>query len=125
MENKLEMISNLFEGKEIRSVWDSNKEDYYFSVVDVVSALTDHDYDKSRNYWKWLKSQLIKEGSELVSNTNQLKMKSKKDNKNYLTDVLDTEGILRLIESIPSPKAEVFFKKCISYMIMKGCTTHG
>ena len=107
-ENKLNTITNLFEGNEIRSVWDSEKEDYYFSVVDVVGVLTNNDYQKSRNYWKWLKNKLIAEGSELVSNTNQLKMKSNKDGKNYLTDVLDTEGIFRLIESVPSPKAEPF-----------------
>ncbi len=103
--NKLDTITNLFEGKEIRSIWDSEKEEYFFSVVDVIGALTDNGYDKARNYWKWLKTELNKEGSELVSNTNQLKMKSKKDRKNYLTDVLDTKGILRLIESIPSKNA--------------------
>ena len=70
--------------------------------------LTNNDYEKSRNYWKWLKNKLNEEGSQLVSNTNQLKMKSKKDGKNYLTDTLDTKGILRLIESVPSPKAEPF-----------------
>ena len=107
MQNKIQTISNLFDGKEIRSIWDSEKEDYYFSVVDVISALTDNEYQKSRNYWKWLKNKLIEEGSELVSNTNQLKMKAK-DGKRYLTDVLDTEGIFRLIESIPSSKAEPF-----------------
>ena len=106
--DKLETISNLFEGNEIRSIWDNEKEEYYFSVVDVISALTNNDYDKSRNYWKWLKNKLNEEGSQLVSNTNQLKMKSKKDGKNYLTDTLDTKGILRLIESVPSPKAEPF-----------------
>ena len=106
-EQKLETMSNLFEGNEIRSVWDSNKEDYYFNVVDVIAVLTDNDYQKSRNYWKWLKSKLNNEGSELVSNTNQLKMKST-DGKYYNTDVLDTKGILRLIESVPSPKAEPF-----------------
>jgi len=108
VDNKLETISNLFEDKEIRSIWNSEKEDYYFSIIDIISALTDSDYDKSRNYWKWLKNKLDEEGSQLVSNTNQLKMKSPKDGKNYLTDVLDTEGIFRLIESIPSPKAEPF-----------------
>ena len=108
MDNKLETISNLFEDKEIRSIWDSEKEDYLFSVIDVINALTDSDYEKSRNYWKWLKNKLYEEGSQLVSNTNQLKMKSPKDGKSYLTDVLDTEGIFRLIESIPSPKAEPF-----------------
>ena len=81
MNNKLEMISNLFEGKEIRSIWNSEKEDYYFSVVDVIGALTDNNYNKSRNYWKWLKCKLIEEGSELVSHTNQLKLKSSKDGK--------------------------------------------
>lgn len=106
--DKLETISNLFEDNEIRSVWDNEKEEYYFSVVDVISALTNNDYEKSRNYWKWLKNKLNEEGSQLVSNTNQLKMKSKKDGKNYLTDTLDTKGILRLIESVPSPKAEPF-----------------
>ena len=107
-QNKLETISNLFEGKEIRSVWDSEKEEYYFSVVDVIGVLTDNDYQKSRNYWKWLKSKLNEEGSKLVSKTNQLKMKSSKDGKMYKTDTLDTEGIFRLIESVPSPKAESF-----------------
>ena len=106
-EQKLETMSNLFEGNEIRSIWDSDKEDYYFNVVDVIAVLTDNDYQKSRNYWKWLKSKLNNEGSELVSNTNQLKMKST-DGKYYNTDVLDTKGILRLIESVPSPKAEPF-----------------
>lgn len=108
MNNKLETLSNLFEGKEIRSIWDSTKEEYYFSVIDVISALTDNDYDKSRNYWKWLKNKLKEEGSQLVSDTNQLKMKSSKDGKNYKTDSLDTKGIFRLIESIPSSKAEPF-----------------
>ena len=106
--DKLETISNLFDGNEIRSIWNNEKEEYYFSVVDVISALTNNDYEKSRNYWKWLKNKLNEEGSQLVSNTNQLKMKSKKDGKNYLTDTLDTKGILRLIESVPSPKAEPF-----------------
>ena len=106
-EEKLKTITNLFEGNEIRSIWVSEREEYYFSVVDVIGALTDNEYSKSRNYWKWLKGKLIDEGSELVSNTNQLKMKAK-DGKMYLTDVLDTKGILRLIESVPSSKAEPF-----------------
>ncbi len=106
-QDKLETISNLFEGKEIRSIWNSEKEDYYFSVVDVIGVLTDNDYAKARNYWKWLKSKLSDEGSELVSNTNQLKMKAQ-DGKLRETDTLDTKGIFRLIESIPSPKAEPF-----------------
>ena len=78
---------------------------YYFSVIDIIGALTDNDYQKSRNYWKWLKSKLKDEGSELVSNTNRLKLKAQ-DGKMRETDVLDTKGIFRLIESIPSPKAE-------------------
>ena len=102
--DKLDTILNIFEGKEIRSIWDGEKEEYYFSVVDVISVLTDNDYQKSRNYWKWLKGKLLDEGSEVVSNTNQLKMKSQ-DGKLRETDTLDTKGILRLIESVPSPKA--------------------
>ena len=105
--DKLSTITNLFEGNEIRSVWDSEKEDYCFSVVDVIGALTGGDYNKSRNYWKWLKNKLNKEGSQLVSNTNQLKMRAK-DGKIRETDTLDTKGTLRLIESVPSPKAEPF-----------------
>lgn len=102
---KLQTITNLFENNEIRSIWNSEEEEYYYSVVDVITALTNSDYQKSRNYWKWLKGKLHNEGSELVSNTNQLKMKSK-DGKYYNTDTLDTKGIFRLIESVPSPKAE-------------------
>ncbi len=109
-QSKLETISNLFEGKEIRSIWDKEKEDYYFSVVDVIGVLTDNEYNKARNYWKWLKGKLNDEGSQLVRITNQQKIKAK-DGKYYKTDTLDTKGILRLIESIPSPKAEVFCTK--------------
>ena len=105
--DKLETVTNLFEDSTIRSVWDSEKEEYYFSVVDVIGALTNNDYKKSRNYWKWLKNKLNNEGSELVSITNQLKMKST-DGKCYNTDTLDIKGIFRLIESVPSPKAEPF-----------------
>lgn len=107
MKNKLELISNLFEGVEIRSVWDPEKEEYYFSVVDVISALTESN--NPRNYWHMLKKRMDdEEKSELSTKCVQLKMKSSKDGKMYLTDTLDTEGILRLIESIPSPKAEPF-----------------
>ena len=105
MKNKLETISNLFEDKEIRSIWDSEKEEYYFSVVDVVSALTESN--DARKYWSVLKLRLKKEGSELTTNCSQLKLKSS-DGKYYNQDVLDTKGILRLIESVPSPKAEPF-----------------
>ncbi len=107
MNNKLETISNLFEGSEIRSIWDSEKEEYYFSVVDVISALSDSN--NPRNYWNMLKKRMKKEEqSELSTKCVQLKMKSRKDGKSYSTDTLDTKGILRLIESIPSPKAEPF-----------------
>ena len=102
----LETINKVFEGHKIRSIWDEDKEEYYFSVVDVIEVLTDSP--NPRNYWNMLKSRLIDEGSELYTNSVQLKMRSKKDGKNYLTDTLDTKGILRLIESIPSPKAEPF-----------------
>ena len=105
--NKLETISNLFEGSEIRSIWDSEKEDYYFRVVDIISALTESN--NPRNYWNTLKRRMTEEEkSELYAKCVQLKMKSQKDGKSYLTDTLDTQGILRLIESIPSPKAEPF-----------------
>ena len=105
MQEKLETISNLFEGKEIRSIWDSEKEDYFFSVVDVISALTGNE--RPRKYWNDLKSKLIQEGSQVSEKIGQLKMLAK-DGKLRKTDVLDTKGILRLIESIPSPKAEPF-----------------
>ena len=104
-DNKLETISNLFEGKEIRSVWDAEKEEYYFSVVDVINALTDSK--EPRKYWSVLKNRLKKEGSELTTKCSQLKMKAS-DGKMRMRDVLDTKGILRLIESVPSPKAEPF-----------------
>ena len=106
MNNKLETISNLFEDKEIRSIWDSEKEEYYFSVVDIIGALTNANIP--RNYWSDLKRKLSVEGSQLHENIVQLKMKSKKDGKSYLTDTLDTKGVLRLIESVSSPKAEPF-----------------
>ena len=107
MENdKLETISNLFEGKEIRSMWDAEKEEYYFSVVDVIGALTESK--DSKDYWYRLKKRMTEEEkSELSTKCRQLKLKSK-DGKFYSTDTLDTKGILRLIESVPSPKAEPF-----------------
>ena len=103
--SKLETISNLFEGKEIRSIWDSEKEEYFFSVVDVVGALTDSK--EPRKYWSVLKNRLKKEGSELTTNCSQLKMLAP-DGKMRLRDAMTTKDILRLIESIPSPKAEPF-----------------
>ncbi len=97
----------IFEDKKIRTQWNEMEEKWYFSVVDVVAVLTENDYQKARNYWKWLKNKLIQEGSELVSNTNQFKMKAY-DGKLRDTDVMTTEQILRLIQSIPSKKAEPF-----------------
>ena len=105
-QDKLKMISNLFEEKEIRSIWDSEKEEYYFSVVDIINALAEPK--EPRKYWNDLKRKLQNEGSELSEKIGQLKMKSLKDGKMYNTDTLDTAGIFRLIESIPSPKAEPF-----------------
>ena len=105
-ETKLNTITKLFEGSEIRSIWNSDEEDYYFSIVDVISALTNANIP--RNYWSDLKRKLISEGSELHEKIVQLKFTSKKDGKRYLTDTLNTEGIFRLIESVPSPKAEPF-----------------
>jgi len=104
-EKKLETMTNLFESSEIRSIWDSEKEDYYFSVVDVISALTDSNIPK--RYWSDLKNKLINEGSQLYEKIVRLKFKAK-DGKYRETDTLDTEGIFRLIESVPSPKAEPF-----------------
>ena len=107
MENdKLETISNLFEGKEIRSIWDAEKEEYYFSVVDVIEALTESR--DSKDYWYRLKKRMTEEEkSEISTKCRQLKLKST-DGKFYSTDTLDTKGILRLIESVPSQKAEPF-----------------
>ena len=95
-QNKLQTITNLFEDSTIRSIWDSEKEEYYFSVVDVIGALTDSNIPK--RYWSDLKRKLLSEGSQLYEKIVQLKMMSKNDGKMYLTDVLDTKGIFRLIE---------------------------
>ena len=97
----------IFEDKKIRAKWNDKQEKWYFSVVDVIAVLTDNDYQKSRTYWKWLKNKLKEEGSELVSNTNQLKMKAY-DGKLRDTDAMNIEQVLRLIQSIPSKKAEPF-----------------
>ena len=98
----------LFGGNQIRSVWDEDNEKWYFSIVDVVAVLTDNDdYQLARNYWKVLKNRLIKEGNEPVTNCNQLKLPAA-DGKMRMTDVADTEQLLRIIQSIPSPKAEPF-----------------
>ena len=99
----------LFENQEIRSAWDAENEEWYFSIVDVVGVLTDAlDYNAANNYWKVTKHRMVKEGNELVTSCNQLKLKSPKDGKRYSTDVANTEQLLRIIQSIPSKKAEPF-----------------
>ncbi len=103
----METALKLFEDKKIRTHWDESQEKWYFSVVDVVAALTGSDYQHARNYWKVLKTRLKSEGNQSVTNCNQLKMQSS-DGKFYNTDVADTEQILRLIQSVPSKKAEPF-----------------
>ena len=97
----------IFEEKKVRTLWDSETEEWYFSVVDVVAVLTDSDYQTARNYWKVLKNRLKKEGNETVTNCNRLKLISE-DGKMRLTDVATTQQLFRLIQSIPSPKAEPF-----------------
>ena len=104
-EKKLETISNLFDGNTIRSIWNSEKGDYYFSVIDVISALTGSNIPK--RYWSDLKKKLINEGSQVYDNIVRFKLLAS-DGKYRETDTLDTKGILRLIESVPSPKAEPF-----------------
>ena len=95
-----------FDGQDIRRVYDEASETWWFSVVDVVQVLTQHaDYQGARNYWKVLKNRLLKEGSQSVTSCNRLKLPAA-DGKNYLTDVATAETLLRLVQSIPSPKAE-------------------
>ena len=105
MKNELKFVEKAFEGRKIRSIWNSNEEKFYISVIDIVSVLTDNEYQIARNYWKVLKNRLKKEGNETVTNCNQLKLLSQ-DGKNRMTDVVDIEGMFRLIESIPSKRAE-------------------
>ena len=99
----------LFEGKRVRIVWDAEQEKYYFSVVDIVQVLTDSA--DGRKYWNKLKERLRNEGNESVTNCHQLKLPSS-DGKKYLTDVADLQGIFRLIQSIPSKKAEPAKRVC-------------
>ena len=110
----MESQIQLFEQQQVRSVWDGEREKWWFSVVDIVAILTDSDYQNARKYWKVLKGRLKDEGCELFSETNelvtncyQLKLLAP-DGKMRLTDVADTEQILRLVQSIPSKKAEPF-----------------
>ena len=95
----------LFEERKVRAIWDDEQEEWYFSIVDVISILTDSP--NSRKYWSVLKTRLKREGSELTTNCSQLKMQAA-DGKKYLTDVANTEQLFRLIQSVPSPKAEPF-----------------
>lgn len=98
----------LFEEKKIRSVWDDKEEKWYFSIVDVCAVLTEQpDAEHARNYWKVLKHRLIKEGNQTVTTCNRLKLRAA-DGKLRLTDVANTEQLFRLIQSVPSPKAEPF-----------------
>ena len=103
MNSQLKLLEKEFENERIRTVWNKEQEKYYISVVDIVSILTESD--NSNNYWKVLKHRLKQEGNESVTNCNQLKLKAS-DGKYYNTDVVDIEGMFRLIESIPSKKAE-------------------
>ena len=108
MPNETDGIIKRFEQRTIRSLWDEERQEWYFSIVDVVGALTDSpDYQTGRKYWNKLKQRLHEEGSELVTNCHQLKMPAA-DGKMRLTDAADTEQLLRIIQSIPSPKAEPF-----------------
>lgn len=100
-------VAKIFEEKKVRTVWDDEQEKWYFSIVDVCAVLTDSDYQKARKYWKVLKGRLAKEGNETVTNCYQLKLKAD-DGKMRMTDVADTKQLFRLIQSIPSPKAEPF-----------------
>ena len=99
----------LFEDRKVRTAWDEEKQEWFFSIVDVCWVLAESkDYDTARKYWAKLKERLLDEGNELVTNCLQLKMVSPKDGKRYNTDVADMGGMLRIIQSIPSKKAEPF-----------------
>ncbi len=103
MKNQLKILEKEFDNSKIRTIWDKDQEKYYISVVDIIAVLTESE--NPRNYWKVLKHRLKQEGNESVTNCNQLKLKAA-DGKNYNTDVVDIEGMFRLIESVPSQKAE-------------------
>ena len=104
-EAQMHLINKIFNDKTIRTVWNKDEEKYYISVIDIITALMENDYQESRNYWKVLKHRLKKEGNQTVTNCNQLKLKAQ-DGKYRSTDVVDIEGMFRIIESIPSPNAE-------------------
>lgn len=103
---KMDNEVKLFEGRQIRSAWDNEKEEWYFSIIDIVGVLTDSKDPGA--YWRKLKQRLKEEGNELVTICHELKMESPKDGKFYKTDVADMQGIFRIIQSVPSPKAEPF-----------------
>ena len=105
MENKIQLLTKTFDNEKIRTVWNSDEEKYYISVVDIVGVLLECDYQQARNNWKVIKFRLKQEGNETVTNCNQLKLPSQ-DGKMRLTDVVDIEGMFRVVESIPSKKAE-------------------
>lgn len=104
-EAQMQLINKMFKDKTIRTIWNKDEEKYYISVIDIVNALMENNYQDSRNYWKVLKHRLKKEGNETVTRCNQLKLKAQ-DGKYRSTDVVDIEGMFRIIESIPSPNAE-------------------
>ena len=104
--DKMNNEIKIFEGNQIRSVWDNDKEEWYFSIIDILGVLTESE--NPRKYWSVLKTRLKKEGNELATTCSQLKLKSPKDGKMYNTDVADMQGIFRIIQSVPSPKAEPF-----------------
>ena len=104
-QDKMHLINKIFKNETIRTVWDKEEEKYYISVIDIIGVLLDSEYQDSRNYWKVLKHRLKKEGNKTVTKCNQLKLKAT-DGKYRMTDVVDIEGMFRLIESIPSKNAE-------------------
>ena len=105
-ENKISI--RFYNDREVRAVWDEEKDQWFFSVLDVIGAINEQDdYTKTRNYWKYLKTKLKKEGSELVSATNQLKLLAA-DGKRYATDTLDAHGVAILAKSMPNQKAAAF-----------------
>lgn len=105
---KKDTAIRLFEEQRVRSIWNDTTEKWYFSVIDIIAVLTEHsEYKKAQSYWTTLKSRLRKEGSEIVTNCDKLKLVAN-DGKLYLTDVADIETIFRLVQSVPSPKAEPF-----------------
>ena len=109
---------NLFENKRIRTCFDSTSNKRWFSVIDIIAVLTDSDYQKARNYWKWLKTKLERLCSQPVSTTNQLKMEAA-DGKLRRTDVMDAAEVLQLIQLCPSPKAEAF-KLWLAELVSEG-----